>query len=212
MNSIGSIIRNTQRVPNILLRWAAISAMPWLFVALLLLADAQISNAESFPGRTFNCNGSRQDRPCSVRVGDGSMSLFHPRLSSNKGPSNFAAIRSAEVRAQMKRRAPYARIVSQHYEGSYFRGGSRSASAQVSGIAASGAIQQEVGTAEGRWFGVVEGHGNVHLFLELTKDAELLERRFMGKINLVNKSTTYSFVSALPKVRGWSWKVIAEAA
>ena len=63
----------------------------------------------------------------------------------------------------------------------------------------------------GVWKGLVEGNGMVHLFLEILRDDSVEERRFMGNVLLRDKSTTFAFVSPLPKGNNWSWRVAALA-
>lgn len=64
---------------------------------------------------------------------------------------------------------------------------------------------------QGVWAGRLEGNGNVDLYLEVTRGGELDERRYMGGLFLDNRSTSFKFVSSLPKGSDWAWSIVTIA-
>lgn len=153
-----------------------------LFITFAISVYPAQTEAQS-SGTRYRCSGRTQDRPCSVRIGDGSMAFFQlgPAASSPR-PGGRAQYSSARA---------YARVVSQSFEPT-----PRTRRGQ---------------TRDGHWYGVLEGNGSIEVFLEFSRGKTVLERRFMGKIALKNKKTTYSFISAMPAQSGWQWRIIAEA-
>jgi hypothetical protein len=59
------------------------------------------------------------------------------------------------------------------------------------------------------WRGRVAGDGLTHLELHLSRQGNLVEKRYMGSVYLKNKSTTFQFKSYLPKGEKLEWKIIA---
>ena len=62
---------------------------------------------------------------------------------------------------------------------------------------------------EGMWRGRVYGEGTTRLFLEITNDGKVTERRFMGEVYLEREETWFAFKSVLPNGSNWSWQVVA---
>lgn len=68
---------------------------------------------------------------------------------------------------------------------------------------------QKVSRKEGVWRGRVYGDGATRLFLEISQDGEVTERRYMGEVYLERKETWFAFRSVLPEGSAWGWKVVA---
>lgn len=65
--------------------------------------------------------------------------------------------------------------------------------------------------SEGVWHGLLEGNGEVRLHMEFIQDGVLKSSRFMGRILLFNKTTTFKFRSSTPPGKAWSWRIRASA-
>jgi hypothetical protein len=65
--------------------------------------------------------------------------------------------------------------------------------------------------AEGIWRGRVAGNGMIYLHLRIFRGGKFESMRYMGKVPLRNKNTTFAFKSALPKGSQWTWDIIAKA-
>lgn len=63
--------------------------------------------------------------------------------------------------------------------------------------------------SEGIWRGRVAGNGRVHLHLKIKKDGVLESTRYMGNVQLADKSTTFAFRSVTPSGNNWSWDIVA---
>ena len=59
----------------------------------------------------------------------------------------------------------------------------------------------------GLWSGKIRGNGLVETELVILRRGEIESTRYMGHVWLQNKSTPFKITSALPKGRGWDWKV-----
>lgn len=68
---------------------------------------------------------------------------------------------------------------------------------------------KSVNRTEGLWKGVIEGNGMVHLRLNIIRDGQVKDSRYMGRVFLANKSTWFAFKSTLPKERDWTWNIEA---
>lgn len=63
----------------------------------------------------------------------------------------------------------------------------------------------------GWWYGWVEGNGQIVLWLVLKERNHLIDRRYMGKVDLANKATTFDFISVPPRSSRWDWDIEVEA-
>ncbi len=63
----------------------------------------------------------------------------------------------------------------------------------------------------GTWSGKIRGNGDISLHLQLLRNGQVDETRYMGHVFLPNKSTTFRFKSSVPADNDWSWRVLASA-
>jgi hypothetical protein len=157
---------------------------------LILCAILTLPANSAWAARQYRCSGKIQFRPCNAaaRGAEAPMS----RIGNTLGKRSSASTLSAPLKypAPAIQGELYARIVEKSFLGPR-----------------SPASKAKVST--GVWKGLVEGNGMVHLFLEILRGEAIEERRFMGNVLLRGKSTTFAFVSPLPRGSDWTWRVSA---
>lgn len=67
----------------------------------------------------------------------------------------------------------------------------------------------ELPRREGVWRGSVAGNGRVHLRLLIRKNGIIQSSRYMGNVDLADRSTTFAFRSVTPPGKDWSWDIEA---
>ncbi len=62
----------------------------------------------------------------------------------------------------------------------------------------------------GLWKGYLKGNGEVALKLEILRNGDVYDTRFIGKvwISQNDKPTKFNFKSALPNGSDWSWRIV----
>lgn len=70
---------------------------------------------------------------------------------------------------------------------------------------------QSLPDGDGKWSGKVRGNGEVALTLQFLRDGKIDTERPMGGTLLIDDETTFSFITALPREKGWSWNIVASA-
>lgn len=159
-------------------------------ILLPLLSFAALCLPSAAFGQPVRCNGMVQFRPCGQPLANGRSEekpLLRPLRNESPrydfSPSKY----QKEVRGKQQpgSQENYAEVLSQKM--SVLKG------------------------SLGQWKGEIRGNGNVHLKLLWYRDGILSSIRYMGSINLSNKSTRYAFQSSFPRGPGWSWKVAAYA-
>lgn len=59
----------------------------------------------------------------------------------------------------------------------------------------------------GLWSGTIRGNGLVETELVITRGGKTEVSRYMGHVWLQNKSTPFKITSALPRGKGWGWRI-----
>lgn len=59
----------------------------------------------------------------------------------------------------------------------------------------------------GEWSGLVTGFGRAVLYLQIVKQARLLNQVRIGEIDLSGTPTPFRFRAQLPRESGWDWRV-----
>lgn len=70
---------------------------------------------------------------------------------------------------------------------------------------------KEISADRGKWSGTVHGKGPVEMTLIILQNGNIVETRSMGKAHSESGSTTFAFVSALPQLPEWDWKIFASS-
>lgn len=71
---------------------------------------------------------------------------------------------------------------------------------------------KQLSDTDGQWKGIVEGHGKVHLSLEIAKDGKLDSRWNMGAVELrQGRRSWFVFRANVPQDSRWTWSIIAKA-
>jgi len=131
--------------------------------------------------RVYRCNGMIQYYPCG-------QDLFKKRTTTT-GSSSVAPRLPDDVRARAA------------------LGGNSTPGAYAEIVKKS---DQKAGN-QGWWRGTVRGKGQIHLQLQILRNGLVESTRYMGNVFLKDKSTWFSFKSALPSGKGWSWDIQAFA-
>ena len=71
---------------------------------------------------------------------------------------------------------------------------------------------KQINKRDGVWRGLVRGNGTVELRLVLKSGGVVLDDRYMGRVTLENRSTTFAFRSVVPTTSNWAWDVRALSA
>jgi hypothetical protein len=64
---------------------------------------------------------------------------------------------------------------------------------------------------DGQWRGRLRGNGDIYLTLQILNQGKPQSTKYMGKVTLANGETSFNFISAAPKGKNWSWKILALA-
>jgi hypothetical protein len=67
------------------------------------------------------------------------------------------------------------------------------------------------GAKRGIWRGRMRGTGLIHPELRIYRGSVLISSRPMGTVVLLEQETPFTFNSALPSGKDWSWRIVAHA-
>jgi hypothetical protein len=71
---------------------------------------------------------------------------------------------------------------------------------------------KQITDTDGQWKGIVEGHGKVHLRLEIEKNGRVDSRWNMGTVELrQGRKSWFVFRARVPQDSRWTWSIIAKA-
>jgi len=63
----------------------------------------------------------------------------------------------------------------------------------------------------GEWSGVVTGFGRATLYLQIIKQAKLIDEVRIGEVDLSGSPTPFRFRATLPSIVGWEWRIATRA-
>jgi hypothetical protein len=69
----------------------------------------------------------------------------------------------------------------------------------------------QVSAQRGIWRGRLRGNGVILPELQIFRGVQLESSRAMGSVVLIEQETPFTFNSALPSGKGWTWRIVAQA-
>ena len=70
---------------------------------------------------------------------------------------------------------------------------------------------KKIGKKDGQWSGYLNGNGFTKLYLQILDRGKIQSTKYIGSIKIQKgePAVPFHFRSQLPKLRSWSWKVVA---
>lgn len=168
-----------------------------LLSATLAAMGSLVSPSVLQAAHQFRCNGKVQYRPCSTPVANG-------KLAAKREPKRTLTGALTQLGNTWRARPR-----------SDFSSGDVLANANdVRGPIYAKVMQQSyarLSAREGQWRGVVRGNGDIHLTLQILRSGDVVASRYMGHVQLVEKSTSFNYKSVPPPGGDWGWRILASA-